>query len=200
MPARGSTLCRIAARQMSTTSNFKSCASRPSRTNLSIAQKQMAPTTIIITQLFRCKPPPPLTKLSAIKATLHPKILRATNLLLALGPGFRSTGSNVIRIPDRTSGDTERRRVAPLVGSKTDHWGWLPIAYAATNGTGEWHVRHSVLVLVYWLSRVDLDRVRRDFNAHNRSPRSVGNEARRAFEVTLNFVANWPIIFAYCDR
>jgi hypothetical protein len=53
---------------------------------------------------------------------LHPKILKATNLLLAaLGPDFRSTGSNIIRRPDCTSGDTERRRGAPLVGFKTDH-------------------------------------------------------------------------------
>ena len=38
----------MAARQISTTSSFRRFASRPSRTNLSMAQKQIAPTTQII--------------------------------------------------------------------------------------------------------------------------------------------------------
>jgi hypothetical protein len=38
----------MAPRQISTTSNLRRFANRASRTNLSIAQKQMAPTTMII--------------------------------------------------------------------------------------------------------------------------------------------------------
>jgi hypothetical protein len=48
IPARGSTRCRMAARQINTTSSLRRLASRPSRTNFSMAQKQIAPTTQII--------------------------------------------------------------------------------------------------------------------------------------------------------
>jgi hypothetical protein len=48
IPASGSTRCRIAARQISTTSSLRRFAKRPSLTNFSIAQKQIAPTMQII--------------------------------------------------------------------------------------------------------------------------------------------------------
>jgi len=48
MPAKGSTRCKIAPRQMSTTSNLRRFANRPSLANLSMAQKQIAPMTTII--------------------------------------------------------------------------------------------------------------------------------------------------------
>jgi hypothetical protein len=48
IPAKGSTRCKIAPRQMSTTSNLRRFANRPSLANLSIAQKQIAPMTTII--------------------------------------------------------------------------------------------------------------------------------------------------------
>src|SRR5216684_3744440 len=48
MPASGSTRWKIALRQISTTSNLSRFASRRSVTNLSMAQKQIAPTTIIL--------------------------------------------------------------------------------------------------------------------------------------------------------
>src|SRR5262245_21803703 len=46
--ASGRTRWRIAAKQISTTSNLRRLAKRPSLTNLSIAQKQIAPMTQII--------------------------------------------------------------------------------------------------------------------------------------------------------
>ena len=48
IPASGNTRCRIDARQISTTSSLSRFARRASLTNLSIAQKQIAPTTQII--------------------------------------------------------------------------------------------------------------------------------------------------------
>jgi hypothetical protein len=47
-PASGNTRCRIAARQISTTSSLSRFAKRASLTNLSMAQKQIAPTTQMI--------------------------------------------------------------------------------------------------------------------------------------------------------
>ncbi len=47
-PANGSTRCKIDARQISTTSSLRRFAKRASLTNLSMAQKQIAPTTQII--------------------------------------------------------------------------------------------------------------------------------------------------------
>src|SRR5258705_11483900 len=48
MPASGSTRWKIAFRQISTTSNLSRFASRRSGPNLSMTQKQIAPTTIIL--------------------------------------------------------------------------------------------------------------------------------------------------------
>jgi hypothetical protein len=45
--------------------------------------------------------------------------------------------------------------------------------------------------LVAW----DLDRVRRGFDARNRSPRSVSIEARRAFEPTLSLAVARGALF-----
>jgi hypothetical protein len=45
VPVNGSTRCKMAPRQMSTTSNLSRFDSRRSLANLSMAQKQIAPTT-----------------------------------------------------------------------------------------------------------------------------------------------------------
>jgi hypothetical protein len=58
---------------------------------------------------------------------------------------------------------------------------------------GAAHDRRSLLVC--WFGRVDLDRVRRGFDARNRSPRSVSIEARRAFEPTLRLAVARGALF-----
>ncbi len=47
-PSNGSKRFTIEAKQSSTTSSLRSCVSRPSVLNLSMAQKQIAPMTIVI--------------------------------------------------------------------------------------------------------------------------------------------------------
>jgi hypothetical protein len=51
----GSSFCRIAATQISTTRILSRFASRPSRTNLSMAQNKTAPTTMMISMFIKTK-------------------------------------------------------------------------------------------------------------------------------------------------